>query len=221
MVTGTAVVTGADRGIGFALVRHLHRRGTSVIAGCLSPSEPLEQLGVRVEPPDVSRPQSVADFARRLQDVSLDLLVNNAGVAWRSTLDDLAEENILAQFQVNAMGTLRTTAALRHRLRDGAKVAIVTSRMGSMGDNDSGGAYGYRMSKAALNAAGVSLAHDLAQRSIAVGLVHPGFVRTAMSDGRGHLGPEQAAEGILARVDALSMETSGTFVHINGAPLPW
>lgn len=220
-MNGTVLITGADRGIGFALACRLHESGASVIAGCSSPSASLVELGIRVETLDVSNTESVRALAHRLEGVSLDVLVNNAGVAWRSTLDALAEENILAQFQVNAMGTLRTTAALRHHLRDGAKVAIVSSRMGSMTDNDSGGAYGYRMSKAALNAAGVSLARDLAPRNIAVALIHPGFVRTQMSDGRGHLDPDEAAEGIVARIDDLTMQTTGRFVHINGDVLPW
>ena len=217
----TALVTGADRGIGFELALQLHRRGTTVIAGCLSPSDTLERAGIRVETLDVSSTQSVRALADRLDGVALDLLINNARVAWRSTLDNLAEDNILAQFQVNAMGPLRTTAALRHHLRDGSKVAIVSSRMGSIADNGSGGAYGYRMSKAALNAAGVSLARDLEPRRIAVALLHPGFVRTAMSDGKGTLGPDEAAALLLARIDELTIETTGRFVHANGDALPW
>lgn len=217
----TAIVTGADRGIGFALATALHRRGTAVIAGCLSANDDLEQRGVRVKRLDIASADSVADFADRLRGTPVDLLINNAGIARRSTLDNLDEDNILAQFRVNALGTLRTTASLRSHLRDGAKVGIVTSRMGSMADNSSGGAYGYRMSKAAVNAAGVSLARDLAPRNIAVALLHPGFVRTAMSDGKGTLGPDEAAAGLLARLDALTMETTGRFVHANGDILPW
>lgn len=217
----TAFVTGADRGIGFELARQLHARGTTVIAGCLHPSSELESLGVRVEALDVSSSTSVTALARRLGQTSIDLLINNAGIARRSSLDQLDEEHIVAQFLVNSLGTLRTTAALRHLLPEGAKVAIITSRMGSMADNGSGGAYGYRMSKAALNAAGVSLARDLAPREIAVVLLHPGFVRTAMSDGRGTWGPDEAAAKLLARIDELSMDTSGRFVHASGEQLPW
>jgi len=217
----TAVVTGADRGIGFALACQLHSRGVTVIAGCLSPSESLERLGVRVERLDVSSPDSVRSFAHRLEATTLDLLINNAGIAWRSTLTDLAEDNMLAQFQVNAMGTVRVTAALQPHLTDGAKIGIVTSRMGSIADNSSGGAYGYRMSKAALNAAGVSLARDLAPRNIAVVLLHPGFVRTGMSDGKGLVGPDEAAAHLLDRIDEMTMETTGRFVHANGESLPW
>lgn len=218
---GTAFITGANRGIGLELARQLQARGTTVIAGCEERTAEIQRLGVHIEEIDVRSTESVAAVARRLEGTTLDLIVNNAGIARRSTLESLDEPNILAQFQVNAMGTLRVTAALRGRIKDGGKVAIVTSRMGSMADNGSGGAYGYRMSKAALNAAGVSLARDLAPRNIAVVLLHPGFVRTAMSDGKGTVGPEEAAAGLLARIDALSPETSGRFVHANGEVLPW
>ncbi len=217
----TALITGANRGIGLALARQLHARGATVIGTTRRPADELTALGVRVEQVDVSQADSVAALADRLQGTSIDLLVNNAGILHRNSLDDLDEASILAQFQVNSLGPLRVTAALQRHLPDGAKVAIITSRMGSLADNDSGGAYGYRMSKAAVNAAGVSLARDLAPRNIAVALLHPGFVKTDMTGGRGNWGPDEAAEGLLARIDELSMATTGQFTHANGEALPW
>lgn len=93
--------------------------------------------------------------------------------------------------------------------------------MGSIGDNSSGGQYGYRMSKAALNAAGVSLAHDLKPRGIAVVILHPGAVRTGMTGGRGMIEAEESARGLLKRIDELRIETTGRFLHQNGDVLPW
>jgi NAD(P)-dependent dehydrogenase (short-subunit alcohol dehydrogenase family) len=93
--------------------------------------------------------------------------------------------------------------------------------MGSIDDNNSGGMYGYRMSKAAVNIAGVSLARDLAPRGIAVALLHPGFVRTEMTGGRGNVDPPEAARGLIARIDELTLETSGGFWHASGKRLPW
>ncbi len=93
--------------------------------------------------------------------------------------------------------------------------------MGSITDNTSGGYYGYRMSKAALNAAGRSLAHDLAPRGVAVAILHPGFVQTPMTGGRGDVDAATAARNLLARIDELTPATSGRFLHANGAPLPW
>jgi NAD(P)-dependent dehydrogenase (short-subunit alcohol dehydrogenase family) len=103
----------------------------------------------------------------------------------------------------------------------GTKIGIVTSRMGSIADNTSGSRYGYRMSKAAVNMAGVSLSRDLAERGVAVALLHPGYVRTGMTGGHGLVDADEAAGGLLARMDALSMDTSGTFWHAQGEVLPW
>ncbi|MDX5434571.1 MAG: SDR family NAD(P)-dependent oxidoreductase, partial [Halomonas sp.] len=121
----------------------------------------------------------------------------------------------------NAYGPLRVTEALLDNLSAGSKIANVTSRMGSIADNDSGGRYGYRASKAALNAFGKSLAIDLKPRGIAVAQLHPGYVQTRMVNFGGLIPPEEAAAGIAARIAALTLENSGGFWHSNGEPLPW
>jgi NAD(P)-dependent dehydrogenase (short-subunit alcohol dehydrogenase family) len=218
----TVVVTGANRGIGLELAKQCAARGDTVIAACRSSSEELDALGVRVETGvDVGDDASVAAFAERLDGVAIDVLINNAGILSRETLDDLDVERIRRQFEVNAIGPVRVTAALRSKLGNGAKVGIVTSRMGSIADNTSGGMYGYRMSKAAVNTAGVSLAHDLEGAGVAVALLHPGFVRTGMTGGNGHVEADESAAGLLERLDGLTMETSGTFWHAKGEVLPW
>jgi len=218
----TALVTGANRGIGLALCRRLHERGREVIAVCRKSSPALDALGVRIEAGvDVTSDDAVAGLARRLADVALDEIVCNAGILREDGLDDAAYSEIRAQMEVNAIAPVRVVAALRRNLRRGAKIALITSRMGSIGDNGSGGYYGYRMSKAALNAAGVSLARDLASLGIAVAILHPGFVRTDMTEGSGNIDPDDAAAQLVDRVDALSLETTGTFWHANGQVLPW
>jgi NAD(P)-dependent dehydrogenase (short-subunit alcohol dehydrogenase family) len=148
-------------------------------------------------------------------------VIANAGVLEPDTLEHLDFDVLRQQFEVNALGALRSVFALLPRLAAGAKLALITSRMGSIGDNSSGNYYGYRMSKAALNAAGVSLAHDLKPRGISVAILHPGYVRTAMTGNQGGVPASQAAEQLIARVSALSIETSGTFWHANGEVLPW
>ncbi len=125
------------------------------------------------------------------------------------------------QFEVNSLGPLRVTAALRGNLGQGSKVAIVTSRMGSIEDNTSGGRYGYRMSKAAVNMAGRSLANDLKDRGVAVAILHPGFVRTEMTGHQGLIDPPESAAGLIARIDELTLETTGGFWHANGEIIPW
>ncbi|HVJ19887.1 MAG TPA: SDR family NAD(P)-dependent oxidoreductase, partial [Polyangiaceae bacterium] len=136
-------------------------------------------------------------------------------------LEALDFESIQKQLAVNALGPLRVTAALRRRLEKGAKVGFITSRMGSIDDNSSGGYYGYRMSKAALNMAAKSLAVDLKPAGVAVAILHPGMVKTDMVAGHGQVEPDDAARGLLARLDELTLESSGGFWHANGQRLPW
>ena len=221
-MAGTALVTGANRGIGLALCRRLKEGGREVIGVCRKSSAALDALGVRVEAGvDLTSDDAVAGLARRLKDVPLDELVCNAGILREDSLDDRAYDDIRAQLEVNAIGPLRVVAALHGNVRSGGKIALITSRMGSIGDNGSGGHYGYRMSKAALNAAGMSLARDLAPAGIAVAILHPGYVRTDMTDGAGNIDPDGAAKQLVERIDALTPETTGTFWHANGQVLPW
>ena len=219
---GVAVVTGANRGIGLALVSLLRSRGAAVVAVCRQSSPALQAMGVWVASGiDVVDPQAGTDLAARLGRDDIDLLVHNAGIGLFGSLENTTREDVSSQFQVNAVAPLFLTRALLPRLRSGAKVALVSSRMGSMGDNGSGGYYGYRMSKAALNAAGVSLAHDLKPQGIAVVILHPGAVRTEMTGGQGVLDPHESAVGLLQRIDELKIETTGRFLHENGTALPW
>jgi NAD(P)-dependent dehydrogenase (short-subunit alcohol dehydrogenase family) len=219
------LVTGANRGIGLALCTLLAGRGEQVIAACRDSSKALDALGVRVETGvEVGDPDSVQRLAEALAGQPLDWLINNAGVLRRDTLGGLHDEaldDLYLQFRVNSVGPLLVTQALLGNLQPGAKIGIVTSRMGSVGDNTSGSYYGYRMSKAAVNAAGKSLAMDLKERGIAVALLHPGYVRTEMVGGGGDVEPEQAAAGLIARLDELTLDTTGGFWHANGEALPW
>ncbi|MDZ7840469.1 MAG: SDR family oxidoreductase [Gammaproteobacteria bacterium] len=218
----TTVITGANRGIGLELTRQSAARGDDVIAVCRNAGSELESLGVRVESGiDVSVQEDVDDLAARLSDTSIDTLISNAGILSRQSLDNLDFDEIRRQFEVNSLGPLRVTAALRPQLKDGAKVAIVTSRMGSIADNTSGGHYGYRMSKCAVNMAGVSLARDLKDRDISVILLHPGYVDTDMTNHSGNVAPADAAAGLLQRIDELTLNSSGVFRHANGEDLPW
>jgi NAD(P)-dependent dehydrogenase (short-subunit alcohol dehydrogenase family) len=218
-----SVVTGANRGIGLALCAELAKRGHHVVAACRSSSPELAKLGVEVvEGVDVATDAGIAALVKAVGDRSIDLLVNNAGIlVWGDQLGALNVEGIRKQFEVNALAPLRLTDALHDRLPKGAKVALITSRMGSIDDNTSGSRYGYRMSKAALNMAGKSLAVDLKPRGVAVAILHPGMVKTDMIGGNGQVEPADAAKGLLARIDDLTLATSGGFWHMNGERLPW
>ena len=218
-----ALVTGANRGIGLALVELLRRREFNVIATCRKTSPELEHTGAEVVSGiEVTDAAGVERLVAAVGPRSLDLLINNAGImVWPESLEKLDIAAVQRQFEVNALGPLRVTAALRGRLGRGAKVGLITSRMGSIEDNGSGGAYGYRMSKAALNMAGKSLAIDLKPAGVAVAILHPGMVKTEMTGTHGQVEPLDAARGLLARIDELTLETSGGFWHANGEKLPW
>ena len=219
---GVAVVTGANRGIGLALVRQLRARGMSVVAVCRRVSPDLERLGVRIESGiDLASPEACVDLAARIAHDEIDLLIHNAGLLIEDTLGSVGADDVRAQLEINALAPLFLTQALTPLLAHGAQVALITSRMGSIGDNTTGGYYGYRMSKAALNAAGVSMARDLAPRGIAVVILHPGPVRTGMTGGQGVLEPDESASGLLRRIDELRLETTGRFLHQSGDILPW
>lgn len=219
------LITGANRGIGLAMATNLSRRGDQVIAACRTSSPELDALGVRVEAGiDVADSDTVSELAKRLHGDTLDRLILNAGVLsgdHLGGLDDKAFDAMRHQFEVNALGPLRVAAALRNNLGEGSKIAIITSRMGSVADNSSGGNYGYRMSKAAVNMVGRSLAQDLKTAGIAVFLLHPGFVQTEMVGGNGDISATDAAANLLARMDELTINDTGTFWHAKGEPLPW
>jgi len=215
------VVTGASRGIGLELCRQYQARGDAVIGVCRAVGQGLRDLGIDViEGVDVSEPASCQVLAGGLAGRSIDILVNNAGILARDTLETLDFEVARRQFVVNSLGPLLVTRALLPNLERGSRVGIVSSRMGSIGDNRSGGFYGYRMSKAAANMAGVNLALDLADRGIAVMLLHPGMVATDMTGHRG-IPIEAAAAGLIRRLDELNLANSGSFRHAEGEALPW
>ena len=219
----TFLVTGANRGIGLEYCRQLQERGERVIAVCRTPSPELEALGVRIEAGvDMTNDAAVASLVERLDGLPLDGLILNAGILESTGLEDLKAASLSWQFEVNALGPLRLTHALLHQLRNGSKLILMTSRMGSIEDNSSGGSYGYRMSKVALNMAGKSLAIDLQSRGIAVAILHPGLVRTRMVNFNPQgISPAEAVRGLLDRIDALTLENSGSFWHANGEELPW
>lgn len=222
----TVVITGANRGIGLSFAKLYKKFGYEVYALCRKSSSSLDVLGVKtIEGIDVADADIGNKLREHLAGIEINLLINNAGILKNESFGQLDFASIEQQFAVNALGPLRVTEALLDRLipaKDGlARVALITSRMGSIADNTSGGRYGYRMSKAALNIAGVSLAHDLRKKNIVVGIFHPGLVATDMIGGHGDIGPDEAAERLDKRIYALNRENSGGFWHSNGEHLPW
>ena len=219
----TVLVTGANRGIGLEYCRQLQQRGDQVIAVCRQSSPELDAIDVEIESGvDLTNEANRANLVRRLMGRSLDTVILNAGLLVSMGLDDLDPEAIRRQFEVNALAPLLLARSLVPLMPWGSRLALMTSRMGSIDDNSSGGSYGYRMSKVALNIAGKSLAVDLKPDGIAVAILHPGLVRTRMIqfNPRG-VSPEESVRGLLTRIDGLTLDNSGTFWHANGDVLPW
>jgi NAD(P)-dependent dehydrogenase (short-subunit alcohol dehydrogenase family) len=224
----TVLVVGADRGIAHSISRQLHERGDAVIAACLAGNDELATAGIRVEGGvDVTSQPSVDALAAKLtaEGAKIDVLVHVAGVLGLDELGSIDYDDVRRQFEINTIGPLRTVEALRDLLHAGSKVGIVTSRVGSLADNGSGGMYAYRVSKAGANMVALNLHHDLSKRGVSVLALHPGMVATALTkDYPGnydYITPDQAAAGLIADLDALTQETSGRFQHSNGTFLPW
>jgi NAD(P)-dependent dehydrogenase (short-subunit alcohol dehydrogenase family) len=217
----TVLITGANRGIGLEMCHQFADRGDDVVAVCRSANKELAQPGIEiVDGIDVAEDSVVEQLAERLKGRRIDILINNAGILTSESLDDLDFDRMRKQYEVNALGPLRVTKALLPNLHSGSKVLILTSRVGSVGDNSSGGNYGYRMSKAAANMAGMNLSIELRDKGIAVGILHPGLVATAMTGNKG-ISTEHSASGLIERIDELNMNNTGTFWHAEGEILPW
>ena len=225
MILSTYLITGANRGIGLEMVRQLKNRGDDVIATCRSTSSELNSLSVRVETGiDITSGDSVMQLREKLNDskTKVDVLIQNAGIAEFNALSNLDPQSILNQFEVNALSPLCFVQAMLSHLNTPAKIALISSRMGSIEDNSSGGSYGYRMSKVALCMAGKSLSVDLKSKDISVAILHPGLVRTRMTGFTSNgIEPIESVKGLIQRIDELTLYNTGTFWHSNGEILPW
>jgi len=225
----TTVVIGADKGIGLEIVKALAaRREPDVLAVCLGDGADAAPHAARVIGNiNVVSSEDVGHMAAAIGEMysRIDMLLHVSGIMSMDTLGALDFEQAKREFDINALGPLRTVEACLNLLREGAKVGIVTSRVGSLTDNSSGGQYAYRLSKAAANMAGLNLHHDLSKRGVAVRMLHPGMVKTDLvkiyPGEYNYITPAQAALGLIARMDNLTLAESGQFRHGNGDLLPW
>lgn len=229
-----ALVTGANRGLGLALVRALLARGDRVVATCRHPGKATalnalagEHPGrLHVLPLDVAEPKSHAELARELPlvlgDGRLGLLVNNAGVLHSGErFGKVGAAHLEDSFRTNAMGPFLLTQALAPLLDNGATVANITSELGSIAGLARFGTPSYNISKAALNMATGLLKHALAERGIVVLALHPGWVRTDMGGSGATLPADESARGLLRVIDGARPPDSGRYLDWQGEPLPW
>lgn len=217
----SVLVIGASRGIGAALARQLQARGDQVWATRRSEQAAAADGVNWIDGVDVASAGGRQRLLQQLKADTLDVVIHSAGILHDDDLARLSEASLEEQLRVNAIAPLLLARDLLPWLRPGGKLVFLTSRMGSIADNSSGSHYGYRMSKTALNMAARSLAIDLEPRGIAVGLLHPGFVRTAMTQGQGLLDAGESAALLLQRVEQLGLAQTGSFWHANGETLPW
>jgi len=216
------VITGANRGIGLALAKEFIASKDTVYAICRTTSDKLNALPVNVvEGVDVTEQAGLDKLVQALSGVEIDILVCNAGILRDESIVNLNTKTITEQFNVNAIAPINVVSHLLDQLKSGSKIAMITSRMGSIADNTSGGRYGYRMSKAALNIASVSLAKDLESDNISVGIYHPGYVQTDMVNFGGDISSTECANRLHQLIEQQSISSSGEFRHSNGDLLPW
>ncbi len=216
------LITGANQGIGLALCKAYQKQGEEVVAVCRNASEELQELSCEIiDSIEVTDKESISRLKQAVGSRNIDILINNAGIYLSQSLDTLHYEAMRQQFEVNSLGPLRVVEALLNNLTKGSKIAMISSRMGSIEDNSSGGSYGYRMSKGALNVASKSLAIDLKPKGIAVAILHPGYVQTKMVNYNGDISAEVSASRLVERIAELDLDNSGSFWHSNGELLPW
>jgi NAD(P)-dependent dehydrogenase (short-subunit alcohol dehydrogenase family) len=226
------LVTGANRGLGLEFVRQLLARGDHVIATCRHPGKAtvLNPLAgefpgrLHVLPLDVGDPKSIAELARELPLVceTLDLLVNSAGVLHSGErFGSLGAANLDDSFRINARGPLLLVQALAPTLVDGARIANITSELGSIAGLARFGTPSYNISKAAQNMATALLAKALATRSIIVLALHPGWVQTDMGGSEATLTPTQSVHGLLQVIDGATLQSSGRFFDWRGETMEW
>jgi NAD(P)-dependent dehydrogenase (short-subunit alcohol dehydrogenase family) len=220
----TWFVTGAGRGIGLELARQLRARGDEVIGTVREEAKAgaLKETGARVEIVDVAEPAAIEALGERMKGRPIDVLVNNAGIGrFGGAVTDLSAEELHRYFAVNAIGPMLMVRALLPSLRAGAakKIASITSTMGSIGDNRSGGAYGYRASKAALNMMNASLALEL--KGFTCLVLNPGWVQTDMGGPSAPTPVDVSVRGLLQVIDGATPDVSGRFFNHDGNAVPW
>lgn len=216
------VIIGANRGIGLELAKQYCETGAKVYAVCRQTSEALNQLSCDViEGIDICNDESVSSLPDKLNTIPIHVLIHNSGVLMPDAYPDINIDSMKHHFDVNTLGPLRIVQALVPQLSEGSKIGILTSRVGSIGDNNGSFNYAYRTSKCAANMIGKCLSLDLAPQGIAVALLHPGYVRTEMTGQRGLMDTDESAQGLVKIMSELTLENTGLFFHTNGEMIPW
>lgn len=225
------LITGANRGIGLEFVRQYAADGWRVMACCRDPqgAAALNALAassgdqVTVHALDVADFSQIERLAATLQGQAIDVLINNAGYYPQSSFGKIDYAAWDQAFRINTMAPMKMVECfVEHVARSGLrKIVTLSSKMGSLADNGSGGSYLYRTSKAAANMVMKSLAIDLKPRGIALSTLHPGWVKTDMGGPDALITPQQSVAGMRAVIAALSLQNAGRFIAYDGQEIPW
>ncbi|MGH6848577.1 MAG: SDR family oxidoreductase [Methylocella sp.] len=227
------LITGANRGLGFEFVSQYLADGRRVFAACRNPASAnklarlVQDAGgmLNVVAMDVTDAESVRNAATQLKDVAIDVLINCAGIvgAPGQNTGNVDYESWAHVFDVNTMGPLRVIESFRDHIARSARrlVITITSGMGSLADNNSGGSIAYRSSKAAVNMVMRTAAIDLAPRGITCVLVGPGWVRTDMGGPKAPLLPQESVTAMRRLIETLGPNQSGKFYNYEGREYPW
>lgn len=232
-MSGSILITGANRGIGLEFVRQYADQGWRVYAGCRQPETALDLNRlvagsgglISVHPLDVTNATQIGAMQAVLGRAPLDILLNNAGIYGQddARFGNTDPERWLETFRVNAIAPMKLMEALVENVAASERriMATLSSKMGSMADNGSGGSYVYRSSKAALNAVVVSAAIDLRPRDITVVALHPGWVKTDMGGPNAEIGVQESVAGLRGILDRITLADNGSFFDVDGSLIPW
>ena len=231
-MTESILITGSNRGIGLELTRQYAAAGWQVYACCRAPDKATQlnalqqqHANISLHKLDVTSASQIASLAQALHDKPIDILLNNAGIygPYDAHFGNTDEQQWLECLRINSIAPMKIMEALVNNVAASKRriIASMSSKMGSMADNGSGGSYIYRSSKAALNAIMKSASIDLKPRGIKVAILHPGWVLTDMGGSNAEITVQECVNQLRKTLDNVSLENTGSFFEVDGSIIPW
>ena len=226
----TVLITGANRGLGYEFVKQYSENEFEVLACCRNRNnaKELKELAetsnkIRVYELDVGNVKAIKSLSQQLQNEKIDVLINNAGIYRSSTVGNINYDEWVESFKVNTIAPYQIVENFLNQIMnsDLKKIVSITSKMGSIDDNTSGGSYIYRSSKTALNSMMRCLTHDLKNQGVATLTLHPGWVRTDMGGPGGWIDSFESVQGMIKQIDKLTIDDSGNYLDYAGKSINW
>jgi len=227
---GIVFITGANRGLGLEFVKEFSKIDYEVIATCRDPNSSSDlttlaqsSLKIQLHQLDVSNTKNIQDLSKHLKNKPIDILINNAGIYRSGSFNSVNKDSWVESFITNTIGPYEVIEHFLPNVLQGRekKVISITSKMGSIDDNTSGGSYIYRSSKTALNSMMRSLTHDLKTHDIATMTLHPGWVRTDMGGPGGWIDVKESVSGMIDQILNLLIQNTGQYIDYDGKPIKW